>query len=73
MLALRMYEDSRCPSCGGNLAETAAAENEDAYVHEPPLTCARCVAFARAAEAYNDQRHPQALIHLVSPHPKRRR
>lgn len=72
MLALKAYRDTRCPHCGGNLTETTAAENEDRYEHELPLTCHRCVAFARAHEAYEGERRPHTLIHLVSPHPKRK-
>lgn len=67
MLALKAYRDSRCPSCGGNLAETTKAENEDRYVHDLPLVCHRCVAFARAHETYADQPRPHTLIHRVKP------
>lgn len=73
MLALKTYRDLRCPNCGGDLAETTKAENEDRYEHELPYTCHRCVAFARSYEAYASEQRPQTLIHLVSPHPKRKR
>jgi hypothetical protein len=67
-----MYEDELCPRCGGNLAETTAPENEDRYVAELPLTCHRCVGFARDHEKYEHEPRPQTLIHRVSPHPKRK-
>jgi hypothetical protein len=66
MLALSMRRETRCPSCGGDLTQTTAAENEDRYRHELPLQCHRCVAFARAHEAYADQPRPHTFLHLVS-------
>jgi hypothetical protein len=71
MLALGLYRASRCPGCKGNLAVTTAPENEDRFVHELPLQCQRCVAFARGAEAYADQPRPNTFIHLVPQKPKR--
>lgn len=72
MLALRMYREGRCPYCGGDLAQTTAAANEDRYQHELPLECFRCVAFARAHEAYANQPRPQTFIHLVKAKPHRK-
>lgn len=70
MLALAMYEEDRCPGCGGSLSVTTAPENEDAFRHQPPLQCFRCVGFARGHEAYKDEPHPQTLIHLVPQRPR---
>lgn len=71
MLALAAYRKMLCPSCGGNLAETTAAENEDRYQAELPLQCHRCVGFARAAKRYEDEPMNQTLLHLVRLRPKR--
>lgn len=65
MLALGQWRKRICPGCGGDLAETTAPENEDRYVPELPLQCARCVGFARAAEPYQDQQHPHTFLHQV--------
>lgn len=65
MLALAAYRRRLCPGCGGDLEETTAPENEDRFIHEPPLQCARCVGFARASEAYQDQPRPHTFLHLV--------
>lgn len=69
MLALKAYRDSRCPGCGGDLNVTTATEHEDRYRHQPPLVCFRCVAFSQAHQAFADQPHPSAFIHLVPPKP----
>jgi hypothetical protein len=71
MLALKLYKDSLCPGCGGDFEVTGAPENEDRFHHLPPLQCFRCVAFGIAHEAYKDDPHPQSLIHLVPPKPRR--
>jgi uncharacterized protein with PIN domain len=65
MLALAAYRKTRCPNCGGDLGETTAAENEDRYLHEPPLQCFRCVGLARSAEAWKDRDHAHTYLHLV--------
>lgn len=71
MLALKAYRDGRCPGCGGDLNVTTASEHEERYRHQPPLVCFRCVAFSQAHQAYGDQQHQGALIHLVPQKPKR--
>lgn len=65
MLALAVHQKGICPGCGGNLEETTAAENEDRYRHDLPLQCHRCVAFARASDAYKEERYPHTYLHLV--------
>lgn len=65
MVALAQYRDTRCPRCNGDLVTTTASENEDCFVHEPPLVCFKCVAFSRVHELYADEPHPQSLIYLV--------
>jgi hypothetical protein len=72
MLALDLYRKGRCPGCGGNLAVTTDPKNEDLFRHELPLQCQRCVAFARGAEAYQDQPRPNTFIHMVPLRPKRK-
>jgi hypothetical protein len=72
MLALAAYRQRRCPGCAGDLEETTAPANEDRYKYDLPLQCFRCVAFARATKAYQDEPHPQTLLHLVKLRPKRR-
>jgi hypothetical protein len=73
MLALSLYRDRRCPGCGGDIDVTTNPENEEQYRHELPLQCFRCVAFAQAHKAYDDQLYPMSLIHLVRQRPKRKR
>jgi hypothetical protein len=73
MLALGLHRAGRCPGCGGDLAVTTDPENEDRFRHELPLQCQRCVAFARAGEAYEDQPRPNTFIHRVPQRPKQKR
>jgi uncharacterized protein with PIN domain len=73
MLALKLYRDSRCPHCDGDLAVTTAPESEGRYRHELPLQCFRCVAFAQSRKAYADEPHAETLLHLVQQRPTRRR
>lgn len=70
MLALRAYRASRCPGCGGDLAVTTAAENEDRFRAELPVQCYRCLEFGRSHEAYREEPHPLSLLHLVPQRPK---
>lgn len=65
MLALAAYRKRICPGCGGDLAETTAAVNEDRYKPELPLQCHRCLGFARAAETYQEEKHPHTYLHRV--------
>lgn len=65
MLALRLYRQGCCPVCGGNLEVTAASENEGKFHAQAPIQCFRCVAFSMSHKAYEDDPHPQSLIHLV--------
>lgn len=69
MLALQIYEENRCPGCGGDLNVTTAAEHEDAYRHQLPLECYRCQAFARSHKAQESHPYPHSLIHLVPQRP----
>lgn len=71
MLALRLYRETRCPGCGGDLNVTTAGENEDTFKPQLPLQCFRCVAFGQSHEAYRDNPHQGSLIHLVPPRPVR--
>lgn len=65
MLALRLYRQGCCPSCGGNLTLTTAAENEDRFKPQAPLQCHRCVGFSRSHKAHEGDPHPLSLLHLV--------
>lgn len=71
MLALAEYQQSRCPGCGGDLAETTAPGNEGRYRRDLPVQCFRCLEFARAADVYRDEPHPHTLMHQVILRPKR--
>lgn len=73
MLALKVYRDGRCPSCGGNLNVTTASENEDRFRPLPPLQCFRCVGFGHSHKAHEDNPHPNSLIHLVPQEPTKAR
>jgi hypothetical protein len=73
MLALGLYRKTRCPGCGGDLAVTTDGKNEDRFQHDLPIECHRCVAFARAAEAYEGQPRANTLIHQVPRRPKPKR
>lgn len=72
MLALKVYRDSRCPGCGGDLAITTASENEERFRHQLPLECYRCIAFARSHKQQEGHLYPLSLIHLVPPRPTRK-
>ena len=72
MLALQLYEETRCPGCGGNITVTTASENEGKYRHDLPLQCFRCVAFGIGHDAYADQPRPESFIHLVPGRPRTR-
>lgn len=52
MLAMRAYEDSRCPGCGGDAEETFHPDNQFAYRIGDPHRCHLCTAIDKAAEAY---------------------
>lgn len=78
MLALALWRDSRCRSCGGDLVETTAPENDgspgsSSYRPLPPVRCHRCTALAASEERYRKNDHPHALIHRVELQPPRRR
>lgn len=65
MLALRLYRQGCCPTCGGDLRVTADSENEGKFKPDPPLQCFRCVAFSRSHKNFENDPHPQSLLHLV--------
>lgn len=65
MLALRLYRQSLCPNCGGDLTVTADAENEDSFHRIPPVQCFRCAEFSRSHEEWKDEKHPLSYLHLV--------
>src|SRR4030095_13235889 len=59
---LLAYEQSLCPGCGGDIAETTAADAEDGYEAVDPLLCHRCVAKEQYAKKWQDHPHPDALL-----------
>lgn len=71
MLALAAYRRGRCPGCGGDLAETTNPDNEGRYQRDLPVQCFRCLEYARAADAYQDQPHAHTYLHVVRLKPKR--
>ena len=52
MLALQVYEDSRCEGCGGNLTETTAPEREGRYRVTAKVRCHACDVLGAAAEQH---------------------
>lgn len=61
-IALANYEGDLCPGCRQPLAETAAAENEFAYIAELPIRCHRCTAADKAMKPHEDKPSPSALL-----------
>lgn len=66
MLALAEYRASRCPGCGGNLAETTASGSEGKYGPDLPLQCFQCEALGRSHDAYVDQPQPRSFLHVAT-------
>jgi protein-disulfide isomerase len=65
MLALAVYEDTRCPICGGDIDECWADGADRLYRVPTPIRCHRYTAAAAARAVYDrnpDVRHPEALI-----------
>jgi hypothetical protein len=52
MLALQVYDDTRCTGCGGNLHETTSPEHEDHYRVVMKVRCYRCDAIGQAADQH---------------------
>ena len=71
MLALRLYRDTRCPTCSGDLALTTAPENEGKFRAELPTQCFRCAAFELSHDAYADHPQQRSLLHAVPLTPRR--
>ncbi len=62
MLDLAEWRSLSCSGCGGWLPETTAAEDESAYVVDPPFRCKACTAIAAAQEAHGkDHKHLHTL------------
>ncbi len=62
MLALAVYDTTRCPLCGGDRAECQAPENADRYAVEDPTRCHRATALHAAQREYEDQPGFAALL-----------
>ncbi len=63
MLALGMWEATRCPVCGGDRVECWANENQGRYRTPDPVRCHRETAMARQRKDYADQPGASALIY----------
>lgn len=66
MLALAAWRMSRCPGCGGNLAETTDPANEEQYRTETSR-CHRCTAQAITAAQFQvpEVTAPQAILYTT--------
>ncbi len=64
MLALAAWRASRCPGCGGDLAETTNPDNQNRYLTEA-LRCHRCTALHMSAAEWADERASMAVLHQV--------
>lgn len=65
MLALGMWEATRCPICGGDREECWAQENIGKFkMPKPwPMRCHRETALAQIRKEYQENPHPSALVY----------
>lgn len=49
MVALGLYDATRCNGCGGDLQETTT---HDRWIPQPPLECHRCSAISQQQKQY---------------------
>lgn len=65
--ALRRYEATLCPGCGGDLHETTDPANEYGYVRHGPPRCLKCqmIEMYQEADAEAKTPQPQSLLYGV--------
>lgn len=67
MLALAAWRQTRCPGCGGNLAETTDPASERAYESDA-IRCHKCTAQAVAAVPFQQDHNvtaPHAILYTT--------
>lgn len=62
MLALSVYRDTRCPSCGQDIRDCTSASAEGKYVVPPPTRCHATTALLIAQKPYADAPQGGALL-----------
>lgn len=62
MIALSLYEDSRCPICGGPAEECQSAEAEFRFQGAPPVRCHRTDAIIRYQDKAGTYERSRALL-----------
>lgn len=62
MLALKVYEDSLCPKCGGPISECTNPANEGKYKTDPPTRCHKTTAQIVATEDWDQRKNTGALL-----------
>lgn len=64
MIELAVWRETRCPGCGGDLAETTDPANDDRYQAEA-IRCHKCTAIAQSAGRYTGKNvtAPNAILH----------
>lgn len=62
MIALAMWEDSRCPLCGGPVEDCQSPEAERRFAGTPPVRCHRTDAIIRYQDKAGEYPRPRALL-----------
>lgn len=62
LLGLAYWRDTRCPSCGGDIRDCTAPEDEITVTVPPPRRCKATDALLDERQRYKDSPKPGALL-----------